>query len=130
MWLIQLAASEVADPLVSWVRKADALAQTGARGGPHKIGLHAHAFASPEKIKALMQELRASVEEFTCNTVAKMQLYLPNQQTRNVLLTPIKANILEAYGRLHMYLLAEYQPGVALVLCPLALFPCPPCNFH
>jgi len=59
-----------------------------------------------------MKDLRASAEEFTNTTVGKMQLYLPNQQTRNVLLTPIKANILEAYGRLHMYLLAEYQPGI------------------
>ena len=60
-----------------------------------------------------MKDLRASAGEFARTTVGKMQLYLPNQQTRNVLLTPIKANILEAYGRLHMYLLAEYQPGIS-----------------
>lgn len=106
--LIQLIASQVADPIVSWVRKADALAHGG--GGAGGGGLQAHAFAAPHKIKELMQGLRGSVKEFTGSTLPKMQLYLPNQQTRNVLVTPIKANILEAYGRLHMYLLADYQP--------------------
>ena len=106
--LIQLIASQVADPIVSWVRKADALAHGG--GGAGGGGLRAHAFAAPHKIKELMQGLRGSVTEFTGGTLPKMQLYLPNQQTRNVLVTPIKANILEAYGRLHMYLLADFQP--------------------
>ena len=56
--LIQLIAGHVADPLVSWVRKADALANTSGGGG--KIGLQGQAFASPDKIKELMKTLRAS----------------------------------------------------------------------
>ena len=137
--LIHVLAGRVADPIVSWVRKADALAHApgrspggGGRGG--KVGVQSHAFASADKMKELMASLRASVKDLTHRLVGKVALYLPNEQTRKVLLTPIKANILEAYARLHVYLLAEFEPDEYLAFgaitpglaCLLACLPAPP----
>jgi len=81
-----------------------------------KAGLQGQAFASPDKMKELIKTLRSNIAHLTNTTAGKMQIYLPNAQTRNVLMTPIKANILEAYGRLHMYLLANYQPDEYLAM--------------
>jgi len=67
-------------------------------------------------MKELIKTLRSNIAHLTNTTAGKMQIYLPNAQTRNVLMTPIKANILEAYGRLHMYLLANYQPDEYLAM--------------
>ncbi len=47
---IMMCANQVADPLVSWVRKADALIPEGAaaRGGG---AVREHAFANPDKVR-------------------------------------------------------------------------------
>eukprot|EP00961_Rhodomonas_salina_P260468 3519903-Rhodomonas_salina.1 len=45
-----------------------------------------------------------------------MQLYLPNPQTRGVLLTAIRTSITESYARLHAYILAEYSPEEYLAM--------------
>lgn len=60
--------------------------------------------------------MKKNVHVFTTDVVTKMELYLPNQQTRNVLLMPIKTNVIDAYHRLHQYLLSEFQPDEYIAL--------------
>jgi hypothetical protein len=43
-----------------------------------------------------MKTLRGNILQLTSTTAGKMQLYLPNAQTRNVLLTPIKVRLVLA----------------------------------
>ncbi len=58
-----MCANQVADPLVSWVRKADALIPEGAaaRGGG---AVREHAFANPEKVNVFMYIVYVCV--YTC----------------------------------------------------------------
>jgi len=100
-------ASQVAEPLVYWVRKADALIPEGAaaRGG----AVRGQAFAEPDKVKELIGNMKRSVTTLNSESIAKMELYLPSENTRNVLLAPIKSNITDAYSRLHAYMLSDFS---------------------
>ena len=116
---IMLTASQVAEPCVSWVRKADALIPAGAAAA-RVSAIREHGFAQPERIKELMAHLKRTVAAFNAETVPKMALYLANPQTRNVLLTPIRNNIVDAYSRVHNYLLAEFEPEEYVSMSVLA----------
>jgi hypothetical protein len=116
---IMLTASQVAEPCVAWVRKADALIPAGAAAA-RVSAIREHGFAQPERVKELMAHLKRTVAAFNAETVPKMALYLSNPQTRNVLLTPIRNNIVDAYSRVHNYLLAEFESEEYVAMSVLA----------
>ncbi len=105
------------DPIASWVHKADGL--THSAGG---ASLRAHAFAAPEKVKELMGGVQSAVAAFNETNLAKMQLYLPNPQTRGVLLTPIRSTIVESYARSALHPTPSI-PSHALNMTPCTRYP-------
>lgn len=68
-----------------------------------------HAFASPEKLAAIVGAVNKALETSYPMAIAKMRLYLEKPKTQNVLLKPITNNIVEAHGQIAQLLAASYD---------------------
>ena len=68
------------------------------------------AFASPERLKEMVQKVQKAMQDSLPKAVDKMKLYLNNASTHAVLFKPIKSNIAEAHAQIAALLDAEYAP--------------------
>ena len=66
------------------------------------------AFASPERLKEMVQKVQSAMQTSLPKAISKMKLYLNNPSTHSVLFKPIKSNIAEAHAQIAALLEAEY----------------------
>ena len=66
------------------------------------------AFASPERLKEMVQKVQSAMQSSLPKAISKMKLYLNNPSTHSVLFKPIKSNIAEAHAQIAALLESEY----------------------
>ena len=79
-----------------------------ARVGIKGSWLTLQAFASPERVREMVQKVQAAMQAALPKAVSKMKLYLNNPATHSILFKPIKSNIAEAHAQIAALLEAEY----------------------
>lgn len=66
------------------------------------------AFATPERLREMVQKVQTAMQSVLPKVVSKMKLYLNNPSTHSILFKPIKSNIAEAHAQIAALLEAEY----------------------
>ncbi|CAK9147861.1 unnamed protein product [Ilex paraguariensis] len=107
----------VVDPMLSFVTKVTAVKVALSLGSQNQKlesvmakPLKDQAFATPDKVRELVQKVSAAVQQELPSVMEKMKLYLQNPSTRTILFKPIKTNIVEAHIQVQSRLKSEYTP--------------------
>ena len=79
------------------------------------------AFASPARVKTIIDAVSSAVNNVLPPTLEKMQLYIRTEKSLQLLLQPIKANIVEAYGQMIAIIESEYDTSERETLGLLSL---------
>eukprot|EP01026_Neomeris_dumetosa_P073437 TRINITY_DN7553_c0_g1_i7.p1 TRINITY_DN7553_c0_g1~~TRINITY_DN7553_c0_g1_i7.p1 ORF type:complete len:357 (-),score=56.46 TRINITY_DN7553_c0_g1_i7:300-1370(-) len=95
------------DPMLSFITKKTAVAALAA-SATQRPSLKQHAFADPERVREMVDNVNEALLNKLPLAVAKMKLYLTSSSAINVLMKPIKSNIAEAHGQIAQLLQSEY----------------------
>ncbi|GAB4817343.1 hypothetical protein N2152v2_004389 [Parachlorella kessleri] len=98
----------VVEPMLSFITKVTAV-KVAQQGADAAKPLREQAFASPERLAAVVAGVRQALAEALPAAVGSMRLYLPHPATRAILFKPIKSNIAEAHGQIAALMDSEYS---------------------
>eukprot|EP00898_Chlorokybus_atmophyticus_P000708 jgi/Chlat1/1638/Chrsp127S01891 len=95
----------IIEPMLSFITKVTAVKLSS---GHSSQPLREQAFASPERLKEMIDKVREALETLP-GVMARLRLYLTSPSTRAILLRPIKSNISEAYTQIANLVGIEYN---------------------
>ena len=109
---IMAATKAAVEPVLSFITKVTAVRVSTQPRKP----LAEHAFASPEKAKAVVAKARQALLAEVKPMVAAMRAYVPDESTRAALIGPIRSNVLEAHAQLAALVRDEFSEGDAAII--------------
>ena len=101
---------QLVDPMLSFITKVTAFRVSAASQGK---SLKDAAFASEDKICAVISQVRIALAESLPKVAFTTKLYLNAQGTRDALLKPIKSNVAEAFAQIVVILDSDFPHGTA-----------------
>jgi hypothetical protein len=101
------------EPLLSFLTKSTAFLNVkGARNQVSNTSdlLRTQVFASPDRVKQVLDDVQKRVEESLPQTLSQMRIYISNISTQNLLYRPIKDQIMESLKQLASLVNSQYLP--------------------
>ena len=103
----------VTESLLSFLTKATAF--LNVKGARNQVVnqqdlLRTQVFASPDRVKQVLDDVQKRVEETLPQTLSQMRIYISSVSTQNLLYRPIKDQIMESLKQLASLVNSQYLP--------------------